>query len=304
MNKVAVLLSTYNGSKYLHEQLDSLVAQEGVEVILVARDDGSTKDNTIEILKSYKEKFSSFILLEEPNCGAEESFNRLCKYAYENVEADYYAFCDQDDVWDSDKLKCAVGKLNLYSKDKPNLYFSNLKMVDVKLNFIRNLYEDGEVDISRQKTLVQIYTYGCTCVFNKAALEIYCKVDNKTYHDNWVYVICSYLGSVVYDSVGHISYRQHGSNLSGSKEGGLSNLIKRIKSALSGKFKKEFEIMAQQLLALDLELNDDDRHQVDMVANYSINMKYKMSLLFSCTYRTGKLLKDIGIKYRILTNKL
>lgn len=305
MNKVAVLLSTYNGSKYLHEQLDSLVVQEGVEVILVARDDGSTKDNTIEILKSYKEKFTGFILLEEPNCGAEESFNRLCKYAYENVEADYYAFCDQDDVWDSDKLKCAVGKLNQYSKDKPNLYFSNLKMVDEKLNFIRDFYAPNEVFIDKDKTLVQIFTYGCTCVFNRKAIELYCAVENTTFHDNWVYCICSYLGNVIYDGVGHIQYRQHGSNLSGHREqGGIKLLKYRILRLSKGNLGHDFELMATQLLHLKEVITPDDLKLITLVSDYRHNFFSRMRLFFSRKYRTGNWFKDVCIRYRIISNSL
>lgn len=180
---VVVLLSTYNGEKYLKEQIDSVLAQEGVKVHLVIRDDGS-KDGTIQILKTYASEYSNIELLIEDNCGAERSFNKLCFYTKENIQANYYAFCDQDDVWESQKLYLAVEALKSYSTHLPNLYFSNLKMVDTNLNYMRNMFADGEVDVSKRMALLQIFTYGCTCVFNRQALTDYCSsIFDDFYHD-------------------------------------------------------------------------------------------------------------------------
>lgn len=302
---VVVLLSTYNGEKYLKEQIDSVLAQEGVKVHLVIRDDGS-KDGTIQILKTYASENSNIELLIEDNCGAEKSFNKLCFYAKENIKGNYYAFCDQDDVWESQKLYLAVEALKSYSLQLPNLYFSNLKMVDTNLNFMRNMFADGEVDVSRRMALLQIYTYGCTCVFNRQALNDYCSsIFNDFYHDCWMFIICAFLGNVFYDPKGHIQYRQHSDNLSGEKGKGMRLLVLRIKALLEGKVKSGFEPSAKALLSnFSNRLQQDDIRYIRRIANYRNSIFNKISLLCSPLYSTGHLSKDFAITIRILTNRL
>lgn len=297
-------MSTYNGERYLKEQIDSVLNQTGVNVKLIVRDDGS-KDKTKVILQSYASNNPSVTILLEDNCGAEKSFNKLCIYAKEHMTADYYAFCDQDDVWDNDKLDVAVRKLCEFSNDTPNLYFSNLRMVDSNLDYIRDLFKHGEVKAVKDMALVQIFTYGCTCVFNSVALERYCAIEqNKTYHDNWVYVLCSYMGKVYYDPVAHISYRQHGTNLSGDKKTGLSLAIHRFRKVFFLKGEHDFEMMAKQLLHFDKYLSVDDLKKISRVANYRQELLARLWLLFSKKYKTGHWFKDLCICYRILFNAL
>ena len=303
MKTIAVLMSTYNGELYLREQIDSILAQIDVEPILIVRDDGSS-DSTISILQEYAKSNDNIILLLETNCGAEESFNKLCQYALTHLSTDYYAFCDQDDVWDSDKLKIAIDALEKYHLDSPNLYFSNLRMVNENLEFIRDFYLPEEVFVNRSKTLVQIFTYGCTCVFNRKALEYYCKVENRTFHDNWIYVICSYLGNVIYDSDTHIQYRQHCNNLSGHQKKGISLIIKRIKRLFKGNLGHDFEVMAQQLLFFKEHLEKEDFRLILKVATYRTDILSRLYLLFSSSYTTRGLFKNIAVRIRIIIGNL
>lgn len=301
---VAVLLSTYNGEKYIREQIDSVLAQEDVDVRIIIRDDGS-HDSTIDILNDYQSKFPNIKCLFEDNVGAETSFHRLCQYAKDNILADYYAFCDQDDVWDNNKIEVAVRKLCDFPNDSPNLYFSNLRMVDSDLNYIRDLFKHGEVKAVKDMALVQIFTYGCTCVFNRVALEMYCTIEqNKTYHDNWIYVLCSYMGNVYYDPVSHISYRQHGANLSGAKETGLFLAVQRFMKVFSVKEDHIFEVMAKQLLHYDKYLSKDDLKMISRVANYRQRLSARLWLLFSSKYKADNWFKNLCICYRILFNAL
>jgi len=304
-SSVCILMSTYNGIKYIREQLDSLLAQEVVTMTIVIRDDGSS-DATIDIISEYAISNKNIILLKGQNCGAEESFNILCQYALNNVPSDYYAFCDQDDVWDSDKLNVAVHKLNEFDDQKPNLYFSNLRIVDQNLNYIKDLYTKTQVFTERSKTLVQIFTYGCTCVFNHKALEYYCLPKHQsTFHDNWIYCVCSYFGNVYYDSIGHIMYRQHENNLSGSNgPDGISLMIKRIKRLFKGHLGHDFEIMASQLLLMKENMEIEDYNIVKHVSNYRKNIFSRLYLFFSIKYTTGNFIKDLCIRFRILCNSL
>lgn len=297
-------MSTYNGQKYLREQMESLLQQEGVALKIVVRDDGS-KDNTIQILEEYSHKYDFITVLKENNVGVSKSFNRLCRYACDNVEADYYAFCDQDDVWDKDKLIVAVNKLKDRPNDKPNLYFSNLKMVDENLNYIRDLFMPGEVRIGNPMALIQVFTYGCTCVFNRKGLDDFCAIPiNEMFHDHWIFELCSYLGSVYYDEKAHINYRQHSSNVSGAKSKGLKLLKVRLNTFFKRGLEHNFDLSAKQILFFDDRIYPQYYDFVYRIAHYREHLSYKLSLLFSRTYRTGNLAKDLIIKFRILINKL
>lgn len=305
MKQVVVLMSTYNGEKYLKEQIDSVLSQIGVEIKLVIRDDGS-KDNTKRILKEYTLNNPNILLLLGENCGAEKSFYKLCEYAKEQTLADYYAFCDQDDVWLKDKLLVAVSQLNNKDQKSPNLYFSNLKMVDSDLNYMRNLFAEREVDITKRMALIQIFTYGCTCVFNRKALLDYCFTqEDKFYHDGWMFTICAYLGNIIYDKEGHILYRQHSCNLSGEKVTGFSLFLQRLNTLRNGNFGPGFEMSAKALLDHFSErLDKDDIIFISKIAFYRKSLIKKLNLLFSREYRTGRFSKDLLIKTRILINKL
>lgn len=304
MITVAVLLSSYNGQQYIVEQLDSLLAQQDVNIIIIVRDDGS-KDKTPQIVEKYVEKYHNITLMKEENKGILYSFNRLCKYALENVKADYYAFCDQDDVWHRDKLSVAVSQLNRFPSNVPNLYFSNARLVDENLNYIRDLYEPGEIKIGKKMALVQIPTFGCSCVFNRQALIDFLAVPNqKQGHDHWIYLVCSYLGNVFYDEEGHIDYRQHGNNASGNKTRGLKLILLRLHTLFVYGLNHNFDEKAQQLLYYKDRLKPDDLAYIKKVAYYRKHILDKINLLFSRSYSTGDFMKDLTIKIRILVNRL
>lgn len=299
-------MSTYNGEQYLRMQLDSVLKQKGVTVSLLVRDDGS-KDGTLNILQQYSEEYSNITVLKEENCGAEMSFHRLCQYAKDNVYADFYAFCDQDDVWQEDKLQVAVSYIEQYDKTQPNLYFSNLQMVDSNLLPIHYLFAPGEVVISKRMALIQVFTYGCTCVFNRKALEDYscAEFSRDLAHDNWIYILCMYLGHAIYDENSHILYRQHGTNLSGEKVMGVKLLLHRIKRATKGHWGHDFELYSSMLIrCFTGRLMQEDEKYVRMIASYRSSLWKKLSLLFSPTYRANNFAKNIAIRIRILTNQL
>ncbi len=306
MKTVAVLLSTFNGEKYIKDQIDSLLSQQGVSLKIVIRDDGSS-DKTVDILNDYIQGNPNITLLCEKNCGVELSFQKLCCYASANVDADYYAFCDQDDIWMPDKLYVAISILERYNQSQPNLYFSNLLMVDEKLNSIGNLFACDEVKISKRMSLLQVFTYGCTCVFNKKALKDYCVAgyDKNLKHDNWIYILSMFLGNVYYDKTPHILYRQHGDNLSGKKVSGIYLFLQRLNNAFYKEWGHEFELYSSTLIECFKDcLNDEDYLYANCIATYRKRFKNKVYLFFSPTYRTGHLSKDLAIKTRVLFNHL
>lgn len=214
MENVTVLMSTYNGEKYLREQIDSILAQEKIKVNLIVRDDGSS-DGTISILEEYKAKGELSYYCGQ-NIGPARSFLQMLNTA---PESDYYAFSDQDDYWLPDKLATAVNMLRAY-KDRPCLYFCQTQLADKDLNktdsvIIKPLLTFGE-------SLVYQFVGGCTMVMNSKLKDTITKYSPEylPMHDVWVYDIALATGAyVVFDPTPHILYRQHGNNAIGQSHG-------------------------------------------------------------------------------------
>lgn len=305
MDTVTILMSTYNGEKYLSAQLDSILNQQNVDIKIIVRDDGSS-DKTKLILDSYSKTYPNITVINGINLGVEKSFHTLCSYADGLVKTDYYAFCDQDDIWDKNKLIEAINFLRTYPMDKPNLYFSNLYMVDANLNPMHNLFDDNEVFILKKKAFVRFFAYGCTCVFNRKALNMYNVVtNNNSLHDIWIYVICLFMGNVVYDSRSFIKYRQHQNNFSGKKVKGGKLFIQRIRRLLRGNLGNMYEITAQQLIeSYSNYISAEDRPIIQRIANYRNCFRSKLSLIFDKDFTSNNIQKDLCIKFRILFNHL
>lgn len=236
MNKNLILLSTYNGEKYLREQLDSLLRQKEVEIKILVRDDGS-KDDTLSILEEYKSKTGKVEIIKGKNCGSAQSFFELILEAYKRyVNYDYFAFCDQDDVWLDDKLSAAIKVLEKAPSDKAALYMGAYQMVDANLNKIPTPQYDPVLTLSA--AMAANCATGCTMVFNKALLCALVGYDSKDaiMHDYWAYLVCLATGGFVYyDKTPYILYRQHGNNVIGGKK---DSFAKRWTTRLTKVFRK------------------------------------------------------------------
>ncbi len=224
-HKITVLMSTYNGEKYIEEQLESLLNQVGVDLNILIRDDGST-DNTIKILEKYQKNNKQIKWYANNHLGASKSFLDLLK---NSPETEFYAFCDQDDVWDKDKLLQAISYLTKFPEDTPNLYYCGQRLVDKDLNFISNHYVDNKR--SDYTNFLISNVAGCTLVINKSLRD---KVNMKTpnfilMHDSWIFKICLALGGNYYvDPKPHLFYRQHGNNAVGLNKG-LKSKIRQMR---------------------------------------------------------------------------
>lgn len=228
--KVAVLLSTYNGEKYLREQLDSIFFQKGnFQIDLWVRDDGST-DATQEILKEYEKECKLRWYVGE-NSGPAFSFLDLIKSC---KNYDYYAFADQDDYWLPDKLYAGIMKI--YNSSVPSLYCSNAELVDKRLQYLgRKVYK------KRPKTdfctlICSGGLLGCTMIFNNSLAKVVHNFDlpkNIVMHDFYLAALCSTInGKIYYDEKSYIKYRQHESNVVGVAQKKSKNMKKRMKSLL------------------------------------------------------------------------
>ena len=299
--KIMVLLSTYNGEKYISEQIESVLCQQGVDVHIVARDDGS-QDETINILKRIS-TLENITVIEGQNIGVVGSFFTLMHEAVCH-NFDYFAFCDQDDVWKNDKLKVATDILSGHGNE-PALYMSSFQMVDENLHSIQT--NMSRPNISVEGALASNCATGCTMVFNKKLLEksLISNYDDVLMHDYWMYMVCLLTGGYIYyDETPHIYYRQHGNNvIGGTGDNFLTKWWTRMnKMFLPGdNFKSKFA--CKLLEQYGNEISEDKKVFLQNIANIK-TLKSKWNLLRNKKFLTGSIDKRLQLIGLILTGKL
>jgi glycosyltransferase involved in cell wall biosynthesis len=237
--RVAILMATYNGAAYLEEQLDSLCSQSYPWIDVVVSDDGSG-DGTLDILLEWEKKWDKghFVLRRGPGRGFAENFRALI--VDPGVEAGYFAFCDQDDVWERQKLEIAVSRLADIALGKPALFCSRTLTIT----------EAGEAVGSSplfakrpsfENALVQSLAGGNTMVFNRNAQSVLERASRRSgfvSHDWWAYLLVSAAGGeVLYCRRPLVRYRQHGSNQVGANTSWQAR-HSRLKRMIRGQFRQ------------------------------------------------------------------
>ena len=232
--KIDILLSTYNGEKYLSEQIASILNQTFTDWQLLVRDDGSS-DGTLDILKHYCKKYPEQIRIlndDLGNLGSGASFAVLMKQS----TAPYIMFCDQDDVWFTTKIEWTFSAMQDLSKcysDIPLLVATDLMIVDEQLNKIsesfiqdQKLYPDVFDDV--HKCLALSVAPGCTMMLNRKAVEKILPVPFGHLHDHWSASIVSYYGKIFFYNQPTLFYRQHTKNVCGRKIIGIRYYFIRL----------------------------------------------------------------------------
>ena len=246
--RVSILLATYNGSRFLDAQLSSLAAQEWRDIDIWASDDGST-DDTVEMLRRWQKQWNKgeFRIVSGPRAGFVENFRGLL--SNRAVDGDFVAFCDQDDVWDPDKLSSAIGQIAGFNR--PALYCSRTRLVGEE-GAPMGLSPLFRRPAAFRNAIVQSIGGGNTQVMNRAAFLALSESARRTSfvtHDWWTYIIVSGVGGTVrYDPVPHIAYRQHEGNLIGHNMGLIAK-ARRLRMVMQKRF---VEWNSTNLAALDL----------------------------------------------------
>lgn len=286
MKKVQVLLSSYNGEKYLAAQLESILAQDYEKISILIRDDGST-DRTLEIIQYYADKYANIAYYVGKNLGVQQSFFQLMQHA--DKMADYYAFSDQDDVWLPEKIRQAVQLLEKQDQSLPLLYASKTTLVDAELKEIPIRKKRVKIRPEFGNALVENVCTGCTEVFNRRLLELVTK-QTPTYaimHDWWLYLCATAFGWVYYDVNSYILYRQHGNNQVGSSVSFVDDWSRRFKN-----FKRSNGALRKQVAEFQKIYGSDYEKSkyAAWVAGYKYKLDYRRKLIFSKEiFRQGKL---------------
>ena len=191
-DKIAILMATYNSSQFIREQLDSLYSQSYMDWELYIHDDGSN-DNTLDIIEQYSQRYKNIRVIgkEVKALGPKNNFMFLLN----NADADYYLFCDHDDVWFPNKIELTIQQIKkneIADRSNPVLFHSDLHIVDTELKTISNSmwhYAKIRPDLLKKKNYVMVSCFitGCTLGINKATKELVKDMPDKAImHDWWI----------------------------------------------------------------------------------------------------------------------
>lgn len=302
MKNVVVLMSTYNGEKYIREQIESILSQKNVTVTLIIRDDGSS-DETLSILRSYEENCENVKVIKGNNLGYANSFMTLLKTS---EKAEYYAFADQDDVWEEDKLWVAITKL----EEGYSLYASSLTVVDENLNYISQK-EFPNFTATVGSVLSRHRLAGCTMVFKnelktlleKQADKIILFNENGYGHDAWLVLFnLLYSGQLFLDKDSYIKYRRHAQTQT-SIHGGLLKRIKKEMRILREKSRSR-ERIAKFLLENSDSFADKNASQIlEQICSYKNSWRTRWNLFCTNKISTGIVVVDVINKILLLLGR-
>jgi len=258
--RVAVLLCTRRGALFLDEQLGSIATQSHANWRVYASDDASD-DQTRTILVDFQRRMGRDRLQLRNGPGRGFAANFLSLACEQRIEADYFAFCDQDDVWEPDKLSRALAWLAQVDPEMPALYCCRTRLIDEQGHTIGFSPLFSKAPHFRN-AIVQSIAGGNTMVFNAAARRLLVRAGGEAAvpaHDWWLYILVTAMGGTVrYDRHPSVRYRVHGANAIGANCTFRARLA-RIRLLLKGRFRTWTDMHAAALLPLASDITPEGR---------------------------------------------
>lgn len=263
---VAICMATYNGSKFIKEQIDSIIEQNYENWILFVRDDGS-KDDTVSILKSYMDIIPEKLFLIEDESikggSSKKNFAAILEFVSEKFDFNYFMFCDQDDVWLPQKIRVCMQRMLSCEEEKngPVLVHSDLKVVDEQLKVLGDSFTKYRALNTETKDLnhllVQNNITGCTMLWNKALNEkIMLSDESVAMHDWWIALVASAFGQIYFETTSTIMYRQHSDNVVGAtKVNSIGFIINRLMG--NNRVRKTLKMSFEQAEAFEKIYRDE-----------------------------------------------
>ncbi|MBR2239031.1 MAG: glycosyltransferase family 2 protein [Prevotella sp.] len=279
-SKITVLMSTYNGEKYLTEQIESILNQRNVDVNILVRDDGSI-DGTTAILDNYSAR-SLLTWYQGANVGPARSFLDLLRKA---PESEYYAFSDQDDYWNSEKMASASSKLKAMG-DAPTLYIGQTQPADEQLRPLPIVAQQPLLTFG--EALVHPYASGCTMVLNHALREVIVAhaPHNLYMHDWWVVLVATAIGArIAFDPEPHMAYRQHAANVIGEGESLVAEWKRRIHRFLNEQANTRSQMAAELKKACYELMPAENRRLLDLFLAGKHSASKRIRLCTSSDFR-------------------
>jgi glycosyltransferase involved in cell wall biosynthesis len=306
VSSVSILLCIFDGKHFLLEQLESIAAQTHKNWKIYVSDDGDCSES-LAIIDQFKKRFKEerVFILSGPRQGFAKNFISLA--CYESIQSDYYAFCDQDDIWEVDKLERSINFLSGLENSVPGLYCSRTTIVDKNNNKL-GLSPLFIKPPSFANALVQNIGGGNTMLFNQRARDLL--LDTKhdlplVTHDWWMYLIVTACGGYVkYDEKPSLRYRQHESNLVGSNMTWRARFY-RILLLFNGRFKlyNDLHIAALSTIYKNISINNKKIFDHYCKMRHENLFKRILMLSHSGIYRQTKL-GNLGLYVGLLFKKI
>lgn len=277
MPDVAVLMSVFNGERFIDAQIESILAQRDVNVHLLIRDDGSTDGTAGKLIEWQKRSLGRITVTSGPNLGAPHSFMTVAHEC--RVAAPYYAFSDADDVWLPNKLRSSIDALQFIEVGRPAAYVSAMTLVDEDLSYKgRTAFLPPLVF---ENALVQARLPGAGTTLNRALFDLLrsYRPRNIVMHDAWVYLLVTAFGAIIYDDTPCLLYRQHGRNISISAASALARFRRRL-SAIRTKGDLSRLQAAEFLEEFGGKLTDRKRDVAARFASHNISFLSRMKFVF------------------------
>jgi len=302
---INILLSTYNSSAYLCDQLDSIVSQTYTDWCVLIRDDGSIND-TLNIINKYVDKYPGKIILIEAdkrNMGPCQSYSSLLECS----TADYIMFADQDDIWIPEKLELCMKKMHKmekqYDPSFPLLVHTDLKVVDQDLQILQDSFMSYQnISGFRDRTnqlLLQNSITGCTVLINRALKDISIPIPKRAcMHDWWLALVASLFGKIGFIDMATVYYRQHAENFLGAQKSDAVYLISKLKNFRESKHALNKAIFQSMSLneRYGAMLDSNQKEMVNRFSNILNNGPIKKRLIL-LKYGIGKfgILRNLGL---------
>ncbi|ANA79722.1 glycosyltransferase family 2 protein [Paenibacillus glucanolyticus] len=304
MKQVQVLLSTYNGEHYISNQLQSILRQSYPHISVLVRDDGSS-DQTLVLLKEYVKAYPDRIqVIVGSNLGVVSSFFELVQQS--DPHADYYCFCDQDDVWLEQKIERAVTMLSSQADHVPGMVFTSTELADKDLNSLGTWPKLPLREASFYNALVQNIAVGATITLNKAARNKFMEgnqIDPTKIimHDWWFYLLVSGFGNVMYDKNPSMLYRQHENNVVGGSNSLFNKLKQKYRSYIKHKGEHLLVKQASEFYRVYGHLMEDSkREQLELFIAPRERLREKIDFLQKSKLYRQSIVEQLLFRFLIL----
>ncbi len=296
--QVNVLISTYNGEKYIVDQIDSIKNQTYDNIKIYVRDDGST-DSTKVILRDLYNK-GEITLIEGNNVKWGKSFMTLLE---KSNDGDFWAFCDQDDVWLPNKIQWAVEWLDCQQKETPCLFHSAYYLMDESLENIIGQYSVPNYKFDFRRSLTDCLYQGFSIVINKSMRELMLRanIDNISSHDWWACLLVTQFGISKFDSRIASYHRRLENSMSG---GGMKGKIKWFKNVLMNKNSDINNVAKEYIRVFGSRTNKKDLDLVKLfdIDHYSLVKSLKKAF-YPQRWRSN-VISEISIRLLMLMGRI
>lgn len=297
-------MATYNGQRFLADQIKSIQDQTVSKWKLYIRDDGSS-DETRQIIEQFEAEDDRIFFINpetNQNLGVIKSFYALVKHS----RADYYFFCDQDDIWLPEKLALTLAEAEKYDASQPLMVYTDLKVVNQELQVINESMirsQSHHANTELHQELTENTVTGGTAMINHALAQRWDVTENLLMHDWYLALIASTFGKLVYIDQATELYRQHDNNVLGARTWS-KRLYKWLRPHLL--FYKYWELItasqdqARHLLKMDLPADKQEliNHFVN-ITDYPIGKR--ISVLKNYQLRKNRAFHTLVFRTLLIT---